>query len=66
MDWAAPSVRVFRASIAPDNLASRALVESLGFVRVGEQMDPVDGLEWVFETSSRAGARTRASLRCVL
>ena len=49
MDWAAPRVGVFRASIAPGNVASRALVEGLGFVRVGEQMDPVDGLEWVFE-----------------
>jgi ribosomal-protein-alanine N-acetyltransferase len=53
MEWASPSVRVFRASIAPGNVASQALVTSLGFVRVGEQMDPVDGLEWVFETVYR-------------
>jgi [ribosomal protein S5]-alanine N-acetyltransferase len=49
MDWAEPQVATFRASIAPGNAASQALVVSLGFVRVGEQIDPVDGLEWVFE-----------------
>jgi len=49
MEWAAPQVRVFRASIAPGNVASQALVASLGFTRVGEQIDPEDGLEWVFE-----------------
>jgi ribosomal-protein-alanine N-acetyltransferase len=54
MDWAAPHVSIFRASVAPGNAASRALVESLGFERVGEQMDPVDGLEWVFERTSPA------------
>jgi [ribosomal protein S5]-alanine N-acetyltransferase len=54
IEWAAPNVRVFRASIAPGNVASQALVGSLGFVRVGEQIDPEDGLEWVFERPSHA------------
>jgi [ribosomal protein S5]-alanine N-acetyltransferase len=53
MEWAAAtgSVKVFRAAIAPENTASQALVASLGFERVGEQIDPEDGLEWVFERS---------------
>jgi ribosomal-protein-alanine N-acetyltransferase len=37
------------ASISPDNAASLALVRSLGFRHVGEQVDDVDGLELVFE-----------------
>lgn len=51
MGWAVGmgGVQAFRASVAPANVASRALVASLGFVRVGEQMDPLDGLEWVYE-----------------
>ena len=35
-------------STAPDNLASQAVLARLGFVRTGEQVDEVDGLEWVF------------------
>jgi [ribosomal protein S5]-alanine N-acetyltransferase len=40
---------VARASVSPDNAASLALIASCGFVRVGEQMDEIDGLELVFE-----------------
>jgi ribosomal-protein-alanine N-acetyltransferase len=36
------------ASTAPGNLASQAVLARLGFVRTGEAMDEVDGLEWVF------------------
>lgn len=36
------------ASTAPDNAASQAVLARLGFVRTGEQMDEVDGLEWVY------------------
>ena len=36
------------ASIRPDNAASLALTARLGFVRIGEQIDEIDGLEWVF------------------
>ena len=32
----------------PDNAASLAIAAKLGFTQVGEQMDEVDGLEWVF------------------
>jgi RimJ/RimL family protein N-acetyltransferase len=44
-----PDVRVLRASVAPDNTPSLAIVRAAGFVKVGEQDDPEDGLEWVFE-----------------
>lgn len=36
------------ASTSPDNLASQGVIARLGFVRTGEQMDEVDGLEWVY------------------
>ena len=36
------------ASVRPDNTASLALTAQLGFVRIGEQLDDIDGLEWVF------------------
>lgn len=42
-------IRRFRVSIAPDNAASVALAAKLGFQQTGEQMDPEDGLEYVFE-----------------
>lgn len=38
-----------RACIRPDNEASLGLIARLGFVRVGEQMDEIDGLEHIFE-----------------
>lgn len=46
------SVEVVRASIRPDNTASRALVAQFGFVEVGEQWDDEDGLETIFELPS--------------
>ncbi len=36
------------ASVRPDNAPSLAIVARLGFVRTGQQIDEVDGLEWVF------------------
>lgn len=49
-DWAARhGARVLRASIAPDNFPSLALVRRAGFVPVGEQIDQIDGLELIFE-----------------
>lgn len=44
-----PAVHTVRASVRPDDLASRALVESFGFVPVGQQWDDEDGLETVYE-----------------
>ena len=47
MDWArqAQDGTEFFLTIRPDNAASQALAAGLGFVRVGSQMDEVDGLE---------------------
>ena len=36
------------ASIRPDNAPSLAISRRLGFERIGEQVDEIDGLEWVF------------------
>ncbi|SDY16013.1 Acetyltransferases, including N-acetylases of ribosomal proteins [Modestobacter sp. DSM 44400] len=44
-----PAVRTVRASVRPDNTASRDLVLAHGFRQVGEQDDPEDGLEIVYE-----------------
>lgn len=46
---AEPGVRTFRATISPDNVASRDLVLAHGLVEVGEQEDDEDGLEIVYE-----------------
>ncbi len=50
MGWAraAHGVRNFVASVSPGNAASLAVVARLGFVRVGEQIDDIDGIEHVF------------------
>ncbi|HEV7188851.1 MAG TPA: GNAT family N-acetyltransferase [Blastococcus sp.] len=52
-----PDVRTFRATISPDNVASRDLVVAHGLVEVGEQWDDEDGLEIVYEVPVD-GART--------
>ncbi|MEO6143420.1 MAG: GNAT family N-acetyltransferase [Dermatophilaceae bacterium] len=44
-----PRVRRFRASVSPQNLASRNLVTTLGFIEVGSQWDEDDGEELVYE-----------------
>lgn len=51
LGWAAaqPGVRRLRASVGPDNTASRALLGSLGFVQIGTQWDDRDGEELVLE-----------------
>jgi RimJ/RimL family protein N-acetyltransferase len=51
MDWARQEhgVARFVVSISPDNAASLAMAEKLGFRQVGTQMDEEDGLELVFE-----------------
>lgn len=45
-------VRTVRATIAPDNLASRALVDQYRFTAVGEQWDDEDGLEIILEVDA--------------
>jgi RimJ/RimL family protein N-acetyltransferase len=49
-----PAVRTVRATVSPDNVASRNLILQYGFVEVGEQWDDEDGLEVVYEVSSNA------------
>ena len=44
-------VRRFVASISPTNEPSLRLAAGFGFEQVGEQMDEIDGLELVFETT---------------
>jgi RimJ/RimL family protein N-acetyltransferase len=49
MEWARTQrVRNFVVSIRPDNAPSLAIAQNLGFVRVGQHIDEVDGLEHVF------------------
>jgi RimJ/RimL family protein N-acetyltransferase len=56
MRWAATEqgIASFVVSIAPHNVASQAIATSLGFVKVCEQMDEVDGLEDVLVLNSDA------------
>lgn len=44
-------ISTFVASVSPDNIASLNLIEEFGYVLIGEQMDEIDGLELVFETT---------------
>jgi [ribosomal protein S5]-alanine N-acetyltransferase len=48
-----PTVRTLRATVAPDNTASIAIMEHAGFTHVGEQEDPEDGTELIYEISAR-------------
>jgi RimJ/RimL family protein N-acetyltransferase len=50
MDWAttAHGVRRFIATIAPDNAPSLGVVARFDFRRIGEHIDPEDGLEHIF------------------
>lgn len=49
-----PNVHIVRATISPDNHASRSLVERYGFQEVGEQWDEEDGREIIFEVAATA------------
>lgn len=54
LDWAeAMDTHRFRASVAPHNVASLAIVRSLGFRQVGVQVDEIDGKELVFHLDRR-------------
>jgi GNAT superfamily N-acetyltransferase len=52
-----PDVRTLRATFSPGNDGSRSIIEGAGFVLVGEQDDPEDGLELVYEIPARDYAR---------
>jgi ribosomal-protein-alanine N-acetyltransferase len=43
-----PAVSAVRASIRPDNAGSKATIAGFGFRKIGEQWDPIDGLEDVY------------------
>ena len=47
-----PGVKTLRYTVAPDNVASVALVEKFGFVCVGQQIDPEDVPEGIYEMSA--------------
>ncbi len=57
-DWAYSkhAISRFIASVGPWNDASLNLIAQFGFEKVGEQMDEIDGLEYVFETTWPPGA----------
>jgi RimJ/RimL family protein N-acetyltransferase len=50
-DWAAREhgVQRFRASVAPHNVPSLAIIRGFGFRQTGVQIDDIDGEELVFE-----------------
>ena len=50
-DFAAfhPDVSMLRASVSPTNEPSLAIIKGAGFTHVGEQDDPDDGLEYIFD-----------------
>lgn len=49
-----PGVTVVRASVSPDNEASLSTIAGFGFTKVGEQWDDEDGLELLFDRSTRS------------
>lgn len=57
-DWAAREhgIRRFRASVAPGNVPSLAIVSRLGFHQTGVQIDDIDGEELVFELDDWPGS----------
>ncbi len=50
MQWALKihGIRRFVASASPNNLASSSLIAKLGFHKVGQQLDAIDGIEYVY------------------
>ena len=60
-DWAAklPEVKFLRYTVSPENLPSVAIINKLGVPLVGEQIDEEDGLELIYEISSK-DYRTKA------
>jgi ribosomal-protein-alanine N-acetyltransferase len=44
-----PDVKILRYTVAPDNVPSLHIINKLGFTKVGEQIDPEDGLELIYE-----------------
>jgi RimJ/RimL family protein N-acetyltransferase len=47
-----PGVRTLRYTVSPDNAPSQAIIRRFGFVHSGQQSDPEDGPEDVYELSA--------------
>ena len=47
-----PDVLTLRATVEPGNAASITIIERAGLVHVGEQIDPEDGLELIYEIAA--------------
>lgn len=45
-------VRILRYTVSPKNAPSLHIINSIGFLPVGEQIDPEDGLEIIYEMTS--------------
>ena len=60
MNWARDQhgITRFVVSIRPDNGPSLALARRLGFQRIGEHLDEVDGLEHIFRLELPAAERS--------
>jgi ribosomal-protein-alanine N-acetyltransferase len=58
MDWAHTDhgVKDFVLTISPDNVPSQQLAGSLGFSRIGEHVDEVDGIEHIFARTIHGAA----------
>jgi ribosomal-protein-alanine N-acetyltransferase len=65
MQWAQQmhGVDQFVASVSPVNLPSLNLISKFGFQKVGEAIDPVDGIEHIFlrDATRRTAAGPRRS-----
>jgi RimJ/RimL family protein N-acetyltransferase len=44
-----PDVRLLRYTVSPENLPSMHIINKIEFSKVGQQMDPEDGLELIYE-----------------
>ena len=60
LNWAREQhgITRFVVSIRPDNVPSLALARRLGFQRIGEHLDEVDGLEHIFRLELPAAERS--------
>ena len=46
-----PDVRILRYTVSPDNASSLHIIKKMGFALKGEQIDPEDGVELIYEQS---------------
>ena len=46
-----PDVRILRYTVSPDNASSLHIINKMGFALKGEQIDPEDGVELIYEQS---------------